>query len=139
VGLGTTGFFFPEKIPAFGWGLWEIQQLFFRLPYLPNLKSMWVRILTETGIIGFAFFTTWYYLLWRSAKALAFRQARLLKTIALAGLLVLIAYLIEGFSIDSFAMPYLWVSMGLLTAAVSIEVGEEKTEPDPDPMDRNSH
>jgi hypothetical protein len=128
VGLGTTGFFFPEKIPAFGWGLWEIQQLFFRLPYLPNLKSMWVRILTETGIIGFAFYSSWYYLLWRSAKTLAFRHTRLLKTIAMAGLLVLIAYLIEGFSIDSFAMPYLWVSMGLLTAAVTSERDSDKTE-----------
>jgi hypothetical protein len=31
-----------------------------------------------------------------------------------------IAFLIEGFSLDTFALPYLWVSMGLVTAADAI-------------------
>jgi hypothetical protein len=31
--------------------------------------------------------------------------------------LVILVFLVEGFSVDSFAMPYLWVSLGLATAA----------------------
>jgi O-Antigen ligase len=120
VGLGNAGFFFPQKMPAFGWGLWETQRIFFYLNSVPNIKSMWVRLLTETGILGFAFFASWYYLLWRSAKALWAEMSPLLKTIGLAGLLSLIVFLVEGFSIDSFAMPYLWVSAGLLTAGTNI-------------------
>jgi hypothetical protein len=40
-----------------------------------------------------------------------------LQTAALAGQLSLIAFIGEGFSIDSFAMPYLWVTIGLVAAA----------------------
>jgi hypothetical protein len=37
--------------------------------------------------------------------------------IALAGQLGLIAFIGEGFSIDSFAMPYIWVTAGLIAAS----------------------
>ncbi|HJS30203.1 MAG TPA: O-antigen ligase family protein, partial [Anaerolineales bacterium] len=127
VGLGNAGFFFPEKMPPFGWALWEVDQIFFRLAHLPNPKSMWARILAETGWVGFSVFITWLYVLWRSARALSARTSPLLKTIALAGMLSLVAYLIEGFSLDSFAMPYLFVSMGLLTAGAAVRMDEEET------------
>jgi hypothetical protein len=32
------------------------------------------------------------------------------------GAFVLIALLLEGFSVDSFGLPYLWFSLGLLSA-----------------------
>jgi hypothetical protein len=34
-----------------------------------------------------------------------------------SGLFVLVAYIIEGFSTDTFALPYLWVSLGIVSAA----------------------
>jgi hypothetical protein len=40
--------------------------------------------------------------------------------VGLMGILVMIGFLIEGFSIDSFAMPYLWFSAGIVTAGFSI-------------------
>ncbi len=118
VGAGNAGFFFPEKMPAFGWALWEINQIFFRLSFIPNTKSLWVRILAESGLIGFAFFLAWYFVLWKSARLTARYAGGLPGTAAEAGQLVLIAFLIEGFSIDSYALPYLWFSLGLLTAVV---------------------
>jgi hypothetical protein len=125
VGLGNAGFFFLEKMPPFGWALWEVSQLFYRLAYLPNTKSMWARLLAETGWVGFSVFITWLYVLWRSAKAAYNEASPLIKTVALAGMLSLVAYLVEGFSLDSFAMPYLWASMGLLTAAVAVGMDGE--------------
>ena len=119
VGLGNAGFFFPAKMPAYGWNLWETGQIFFRLSFLPNTKSMWVRVLAETGMLGFAFFLTWLYLLWAGARRMLETGSALVKTFALAGGFSLIAFLVEGFSIDSFALPYLWVSTGLLNAAWS--------------------
>jgi hypothetical protein len=88
---------------------------------------MWARILAETGWVGFSVFITWLYVLWRSARAFSARTSPLLKTIALAGMLSLVAYLIEGFSLDSFAMPYLFVSMGLLTAGAAVRMEGEET------------
>lgn len=42
------------------------------------------------------------------------RSSSLIKTIGLMGCFLLpFAFLLEGFSLDTFALPYLWVSMGV--------------------------
>ncbi len=115
VGIGNAGYYFPEYMPAFAYTLPEIDTLFNYNTYLPNIKSMWSRLLAETGIIGFAFFVSWLFVLWQTGRALQKSSSSLLRTAGLAGALALVAFLIEGFSINSFALPYLWFSMGLLT------------------------
>jgi len=117
VGLGSSGFFALEGTPAIGWATYEIRQLLFRLTQLPNIKSFWVRLLAETGIVGFSVFISWFVLLFRSAKVTLHAQSPAMRTLAFAGLLSLIAFIGEGFSIDSFAMPYLWLGAGLIAAA----------------------
>ena len=117
VGLGNAGFFFPEHLPALGWASNEVRALLFRNAAFPNIKSLWVRLLAETGVVGFALFAVWLYLLFRSALLSYRSRDPLIKTLALAGQLCLVALLAEGFSVNSFAMPYLWVMLGLLSAA----------------------
>lgn len=130
VGLGNAGFYFPEKMPAFGWALWEVSQVFFYHGYLPNIKSLWVRILAETGILGFSIFFIWNYLLWFSGKITKLGKDPMLKMAGLAGQLVLIAFIVEGFSIDSFALPYYWFSVGMLSAAACLARCEIRTAAD---------
>jgi O-antigen ligase len=120
VGLGNAGFFFPQKLSAFSWGLTEVRMLVYQWTAPPNIKSLWVRLLAETGILGFAFFVSWWYVLWKSGRFLLSQKDRLLRTIGMAGLFVLIGFIIEGFSVDTFALPYFWVSFGLLTAACDL-------------------
>ncbi len=120
VGLGNAGFFFPQKLSAFSWGLTEIRTLVYHWTTLPNIKSLWARLLAETGIVGFAVFVSWLYVLWKSSRFLISRQERLYKTIGMAGAFVLIGFLIEGFSVDTFALPYYWVSFGILTAVCEL-------------------
>ena len=116
VGLGNAGFFFPSQLPAAAWTSVEVRNVLYRIKAFPNVKSLWTRLLAETGIVGFAVFITWVYILFRSALLSYRSQDRLIKTFALAGQLCLVALLAEGFSIDSFAMPYLWVTAGLVSA-----------------------
>jgi len=116
VGLGNAGFFFAQKAPSVGWSSYEIRDVMNVLASVPNIKGFWVRLLAETGIIGFYVFTGWYYLMGKSARFLRNSQNSTAKIISLAGLLSLAAYLSEGFSIDSFAMPYFWIAMGLVSA-----------------------
>jgi hypothetical protein len=106
VGLGNAGFFFPLEVPSLGWASVEIRDLLFRLPYLPNIKSLWVRLLAETGLVGFSTFIGWLFVLWRSTRLMLRSQQLEFRALALAGQLSLIALIVEGFSIDSFAMPY---------------------------------
>lgn len=117
VGLGNVGFFFPLQVPDLGYATVEIRSLLYRLKAFPNVKALWVRLLAETGVVGFSIFITWLYTLFRSARLSYHSADPAVKTIALAGQLALIAFIGEGFSIDSFAMPYLWVIAGLISAA----------------------
>ncbi len=116
VGIGLAGFHMPELLSGYATRLVEVQTLLYHSNTLLNIKSLWVRLLAETGIAGFSLFVTWLILIarqaWRLLKALD-SQSRM---IGLAGIFVLLALITEGFSIDSFAIPYLWVSLGLVTA-----------------------
>ena len=120
VGLGNAGFFFPKLAPAMGWATFEIRNVLFYLTQLPNVKSFWFRLLAETGIIGFSVFITWIYVLFQSTRFSLHSQNSTVKTLAFAGQLSLLAFIGEGFSIDSFAMPYLWVMAGLIASIALI-------------------
>jgi hypothetical protein len=117
VGLGNAGFFFPEKLGGYAWWLVEVRDLFFRSSVLLNIKSLWVRLLTETGIVGFSLFSVWFYLIWQTGRALEAQSSPIRRMVALAAQLLVIGFMIEGFSVDSFAIPYIWFSAGLITAA----------------------
>ncbi len=116
VGIGNAGFYFPNDFPYQGLGTFEIRDVLYRLYDLPNIKSMWIRLLAETGLVGFACFATWYVLTWVSAWFSGKSHDPTIRLVALAGLLGILAFLVEGFSIDSFALPFLWVIMALAAA-----------------------
>jgi len=120
VGLGNSGFFFQQYLPVISYGLNEIQTLINQSAVLPNIKSLWVRLLAETGLVGFATFVAWQYILWRAGIFLRANRSLILRTLGWMGAFAVIAFLAEGFSVDSFALPYLWVAMGILTAASSV-------------------
>jgi hypothetical protein len=127
VGLGNAGYFFMQKLSPFAWALTEVRTLMYQQQALPNTKSLWSRILAETGILGMACFVSWLFGLWISANWLRRACARnsLAGTIGLAGMCVLIGLLAEGFSVDTFALPYYWVSLGLVAAVFTWNVRHE--------------
>ncbi len=130
-GLGNAGFFFQQTMPGFGWGLVEVRKLMYRTPGLPNIKNLWVRILAETGLIGFVLFATWLVANWFSSDFIekAANPSGLLPVVGLAGKFSLVALVFEGFSVDSFALPYLWFMMGLVAAAaVMVYPSHQETE-----------
>lgn len=116
VGLGNAGFYFLDRMHGAGFESYELRNLAYRAYYLPNTKNMWTRLLAETGFIGLAAFLVWLYVQWRSAGLMRKSQSEVLQILGLAGQLFLLAYLFECFSMDSFAMPYQWVMMGLIAA-----------------------
>lgn len=118
VGPGNAGFFFERSLPDYGRRLTEIRNIL--LPAdgnFPNTKNLWVRLLAETGIGGFTVFVVWLGFLALMAWDAWKRDGGVRKVVGLAALLALLAQLGEGFSLDSFALPQLWVMLGLLAAA----------------------
>jgi hypothetical protein len=119
VGLGNAGFYFHETLPAYSWNLPEVMDVLYRSTIIPNIKSLWVRLLAETGIVGFSSFMVWCYVQFRSGWTLKNNKTQLNKTIGWFGIFVLVAFVIEGFSTDTFALPYLWISMGIVCAGAA--------------------
>jgi hypothetical protein len=125
VGLGNAGFFFPQKITPYGWTLIEVRRLMYQSNVLLNIKSMWVRILAETGIIGFSFFISWIILLIITFIRLSTAKNRLFSMLALTGIFIIVALPAEGFSIDSFALPFLWFGLGMAASGFRIYQSEK--------------
>lgn len=116
VGIGNAGFFFPKKIPGFGWTLVEVRRLIYRSHILLNIKSLWFRLLAETGISGFAIFTGWLISMVSGFLKKFQNHQDLEKTLGMMGGFTLLALVFEGFSIDSFAMPYWWIALGFASS-----------------------
>ena len=104
-------------MPGFGYGLTEVNQILYHENSLPNTKALWVRLLAETGLVGLAFFAAWLFLQWANGDELGRSTAPLKRMLGLAGQLVVLGLLVEGFSVDSFALPYFWFTLGLSAAA----------------------
>ena len=121
VGLGNVGYYFPNNITPYGWTLIEVRKLIYRTSGLLNTKSLWMRLLAETGIVGFAAFVIWLLVLFFTFFEKVRSKNLTISSSALAGILIICALLAEGFSVDSFALPYVWVGLGLANRAIHIE------------------
>lgn len=119
VGLENAGFFFPEKLPISAWGIIETHKMYYSTA-LPNTLSLWVRLLAETGVIGFSLFFSFLFLMWKTAAALLPHPEPAIATLALTGQLTLTGLLMEGMSVDTFAFPYYWLILGWVCAAYRI-------------------
>ena len=117
VGLGHAGFYLPQAMNNYAYRLNEVRDLLNRSNTLLNIKSLWIRILAECGIVGFCLFLLWYLRGFLSNSLGLKKKDPLLRTAAWMGCFVLLAFILEGFSLDTFALPYLWFSAGLADGA----------------------
>lgn len=120
VGLGNSGYFIPQTIGAFGYSLTEILRIFVSNAFLPNPKNLWVRILAETGIAGFSVFVSWLWVEWKTARSNEKMRSPLAQAVGLMGQIVVIGLIVEGFSLDTFALPYYWMTLGLVLAVYRV-------------------
>ncbi len=121
-GLGIAGYYFPEKTPSFGYRLPEILSVLLYDNFIPNAKNLWVRLLAESGIVGFSVFVAWVVSHWRDAKTVEKRKhSGLFRAMGLAGQLLIIALVVEGFSLDTFGLPYYWIGLGLIVASLRVK------------------
>jgi hypothetical protein len=117
VGLGNYGFFFPKSVSHHAMELQEIRQVLNpSYPFLANPKNLWVRLLAETGIVGTSLFLVWLFSMIRIAKRVSAGRSELRRLIGVAGILSITALVVEGLSLDTFALPQMWIVLGLLAS-----------------------
>lgn len=137
VGLGASGFWVLKSMPDWALsGNLEIARLLSpSVNIFPNPKNLFVRALAETGIFGFVLLALYFISLFGMALYL-FRSGReegedrWAVFVGAAGIFGVTAVILSGFSQDSFAMPELWITPGLLAgyfqATKNQERGQEK-------------
>ena len=114
VGLGASGFWIYPNMPD--WVLSNVPEISEQMSPnagdFPNPKNLYVRLLAETGLIGFMLFMAFYLAIF--ADVLELLRSPATRWLGAAGMFALVAVLMQGVSQDSFAMPEMWLNLGVL-------------------------
>ena len=129
VGLGQSGFQLLDHLP--GYAYTRIEEITFLVApssnLLPNPKNLWVRLLAETGIVGTLLFVVFVLMVLVAALALMRKRDAWARYLGTAGMMSWLAVVVQGFSLDSFALPTMWVSFGIVgSAAVLLLEGRQR-------------
>lgn len=121
VGLGNYTYYFAEMLPEQPWfNQPEILSLI--TPRGGNVslitpKNLYVRLLSETGLVGLAIFLAFGFGVLAHALSLYLSEDEERRFWGRGAVLGMIAVAIGALSFDSFALPNLWVVFGLITAS----------------------
>lgn len=114
VGLGASGLYMYDYLPDFSkTSLFEIaRQLDLSSRAIPNPKSMYVRVLAETGLLGMIYFVAFLLSMLADMRLLMRSGAK--RFFGLAGIFAWTAVFLYNATQDSFATPNLWINLGIL-------------------------
>jgi O-antigen ligase len=119
VGLGASGFYIYQNLPD--WTMTTVAEIARQLDptsnLYPNPKNIYVRLLAETGLIGFILFLVFQLgILGDTVNAL--RGTGLFRMLGIAGLFAWLAISLYNFTQDSLATPNIWLIPGILAGMV---------------------
>jgi hypothetical protein len=136
VGLGNYAFYFEENLPDRPYNtvpeILKIVTQSQRTGRLITSKSLFARLVAETGLAGIATFLAFVLAVLGCGLYLWFSDRESEKYWGAAGLLGLMAFLMTALSTDSFAIPNMWVVFGFSTAAAQIYSHSNHGEVDSD-------
>ncbi len=116
VGLGASGFYIYEHLPD--WALTTVPEIARQLNpenrLYPNPKNMYVRLLAETGLIGFFVFVAFLFSVLGDALRALQSGSTLGRYLGIAALFSWFAIAFYNVTQDSFATPNLWINFGIL-------------------------
>ena len=115
VGLGASGFYIYQNLPD--WALTTVSEIARQLDptnkLYPNPKNIYVRLLAETGLIGFVLFLVFQLGVLGDALN-ALRGTGLFRMLGIAGLFAWLAISLYNLTQDSLATPNIWLIPGIL-------------------------
>ena len=120
VGFGASGFWIYDHLPD--WTLTTVPEVAKQLSpesnLYPNPKNLYVRLLAETGLVGFVFF--FIFLLSSLADSLTLLpRGQFSRFLGIAGLFAWLAIALYNVTQDSLATPNLWMIPGIV-AGISL-------------------
>jgi O-antigen ligase len=116
VGLGASGLYIYSKLPD--WALTTVPEIARQLSpeslLYPNSKNLYVRLLAETGLVGFVLFMAFQFSLLGDALAALRRGAPSWRFVGIASIFTWLALILYNTTQDSLATPNIWINLGIL-------------------------
>lgn len=129
VGLGASGFYIYDHLPD--WALTTVPEIARQLNpenrLYPNPKSMYLRLLAETGLIGFFVFLAFLLSVLGDAVHALQSGTTTTRYLGIAGLFTWLAVVLYNITQDSFATPNIWINFGILVGMTAFTLKSEKT------------
>jgi O-antigen ligase len=116
VGLGGSGFYIYQNLPD--WSLTTVPEIAKQLNpssrLYPNPKNLYVRLLAETGLLGFVLYLAFQFNILGEMLSLYKRQESWARFAMVAGIFAWLAIALYNLTQDSLTTPNLWIVPGIL-------------------------
>jgi O-antigen ligase len=116
VGLGASGFYIYQNLPD--WALTTVPEIAKQMNpenrLYPNPKNLYVRLLAETGLIGFFLFIAFQFHVLGDMLDLLRRGEHWAHFAAVSGVFAWLAITFYNFTQDSLTTPNIWLVSGIL-------------------------
>ncbi len=115
-GLGASGFYIYANLPD--WALTTVPEIAKQLDpgnrLYPNPKNLYVRLLAETGLIGFFLYLAFQFNVLGEMLSLLKRNEQWARFAATAGVFAWLAITFYNFTQDSLTTPNIWIVSGIM-------------------------
>ena len=116
VGLGASGFYIYNNLPD--WVKTTVPEIARQLSpdssLYPNPKNLYVRLLAETGLVGFFLYIAFQFSILGDALSALKQKSGLMQYLGIASIFTWLALIFYNMTQDSFAIPNLWINLGIL-------------------------
>ncbi len=116
VGLGASGFYIYSHLPD--WALTTVPEIARQLDptnrLYPNPKNLYLRLLAETGLVGFFIFMAFLFSVLGDALHALQSKTPIARYLGIAGIFTWFAVALYNVTQDSFATPNIWINFGIL-------------------------
>ena len=135
VGLGASGFYIYDHLPD--WVLTTVPEIARQLSpenrLYPNPKNLYVRLLAETGLIGFFVFIAFLFSVLGDGLNALGSKTTFGRTLGIAGIFSWFAIALYNITQDSFATPNIWINFGILVGMTAFTIESQKIIHSPAP------
>jgi hypothetical protein len=129
VGLGASGFYIYSHLPD--WALTTVPEIARQLSpdnnHYPNPKNLYVRLLAETGLIGFFLFIAFQFSLLGDALMALQQRSGMGQYLGIAAVFTWLALIFYNMTQDSLAIPNLWINLGMLVGLSALAIKSKES------------
>ncbi len=132
VGLGGSSFYLFDQLPDWALsGAYEVaQQLSPDSHLMPNVRNMYVRFLSETGIVGFWLYLAFMISILGSIRKMALSNRMSLAFVAAAGMTAWASIALRLMTQSTLTSPVIWTMLGMVVGYANAGSGVSSTDVD---------